>query len=656
MKHLSIDIETYSDVDIRNAGLYNYAESDEFEILLFAYSVDFGDVKIVDLVKGECIPEEILQALKDNGVLKHAYNAPFEIACLNSAGYETDSKAWECTMFRALYFGYPAGLKAVGEAMDMGEDKKKSATGNALIKLFCLPCKPTAKNGQRTRNLPDHEPEKWELFKDYCVQDVVSEVAIYKRLASFSIPDKEVEAWQTDLNIVSRGVLIDDDLVTGALEISDAQTYALETEAKELTGLENPNSGPQLLGWLNSKGIEVDNVRKATVSELLETVEDGDVKRVLELRQELSKTSLKKYDAMKAVECKDGRARGLLQFYGANKTGRWAGRLVQVQNLPRNYIEPLGLARDMVVERKADLIRFVFGNVSDTVSQLIRTAFIPSPGNKLIICDYSAIEARVIAWLAGEQWRQEVFKTHGKIYEASASQMFGVPIEKIVRGNPEYELRQKGKVAELALGYQGSTGALKAMGALNMGIEEAELKDIVDRWRDTNKRIVDLWQMVESAALETVGSGQSFSAKGIVFSIESCPVYGDRYLTLLLPSGRKLYYPEPSLTANQWGHPAIEYKGLNQVTRKWESIQTYGGKLTENIVQAIARDVLSEAIVRLEKAGYKIVMHIHDEVVIDAPPEQKLADVEVIMCEPLEWAEGLLLNADGFESEYYMKD
>lgn len=656
MEHLSVDIETYSDIDLISCGLYKYAESENFEILLFAYSVDFGPVKLVDLKSGERIPEAIVDALNDEAVIKHAYNAPFEWYCLTQAGYATDLKQWRCTMLHGLYLGYTSGLAATACAVGLPEDKQKLSTGRALIRLFSIPSKPSRANGMRTRTLPEHEPDKWELFKEYCIQDVVVETEIYKKLSAFPVPDEEQYLWYIDQLINLRGVNLSDDLVDGALDIVEAQNFALEEEAKEITGLENPNSAAQLQKWLNEKGIDVDNARKDTVSELIDTLPDGEVKRMLEIRQELAKTSNKKYVAMRDVRGGNGRVRGLLQFYGANRTGRWAGRLVQVQNLPRNYIESLDLARGLVMNRDIEMLKLVYGNVSDTVSQLIRTAFIPSEENKFIISDFSAIEARVIAWLAGESWRQEVFKTHGRIYEASASQMFNVPIEKIVRGNPEYALRQKGKVAELALGYQGGVGALKAMGALNMGLAEDELPDIVKRWRSSNQRIVDLWNSIELAAVETVRSGNPFSANRILFNRETDLVYGTEFLTVKLPSGRKLYYPYPVLGTNQFGSECIYYKGVNQTTKKWEDIGTYGGKLTENIIQAIARDCLAINIKRLHEAGFDIVMHIHDEVVIDAPQDRTLDEVNDIMCQPIEWADGLILNADGFESGYYMKD
>lgn len=657
MKHLSIDIETYSSVDIKKAGMYKYALSDDFQILLFAYSIDFGEVKIIDLAKGEIIPGEVVSALNDKNIIKHAYNAPFEWWCLNQAGYKTSIEQWRDTMFHGLYCGYTAGLGATGAAIGLPQDKKKDTTGKALIKLFCVPCKPTKKNGGRLRNLPHHEPEKWELFKNYCIQDVVTETEIYKRLSNFPVPQEEQKLWVLDQKINAYGVKIDTELVKGALNINDAVTTELTEEAVQVTRLDNPNSAAQLGKWLKEKtGQDIDNLQKGTVSELIGSLEDKEAVRVLEIRQELAKTSIKKYVAMEEAICPDGRIRGLLQFYGANRTGRWAGRLVQVQNLPRNYLETLDYAREIVKSQDADFLKLVYGNVSDTLSQLIRTAFVPSEGHKFVVADFSAIEARVIAWLAGEQWRQEVFATHGKIYEASASQMFGVPIELIKKGNPEYALRQKGKVAELALGYGGSSGALIAMGALDMGLEEKELPDVVRRWRNANKRITDLWYGIENAVIKLMETGETQGLKGIIFSREIDLIYDQDFLTIKLPSGRKLYYPKPHLKENRFGSNALHYFGVNQTTKKWEVQETYGGKLVENIVQAISRDCLAVTLKRLENEGLQTIMHIHDEAVIDAAPNVDLDKVSELMGQPIDWAPGLLLKAAGFESSYYMKD
>lgn len=655
IQSLNIDIETYSSVDIKKAGLYKYVQSPDFEILLFAYSINGGPVQIVDIKQGEKIPQEVIHALANSNVKKHAYNAAFEWYCL-SKFFNTPIESWRCTMLHGLYCGYTTGLDATAKALGFPQNKRKMSVGGSLIKLFCTPTKPSKKNGNRTRTLPHHEPEKWELFKQYCIQDVEVEKEIERRLSNFPVPEREQKLWVLDQKINAQGVAVDQRLVEGALYIHDISTGLLTEEAVRITGLNNPNSAKQLMEWLSLKGVEAENLQKETVSDLIETTE-GNVKRALEIRQELSKTSVKKYQAMVEAVCIDGRVRGLLQFYGANRTGRWAGRLVQVQNLPRNYLETLGHARELVREKKVDALKLIYGNVPDTLSQLIRTAFVPSEGNVLLISDFSAIEARVIAWLAGEQWRLDVFNTHGKIYEASASQMFGVPIELIKKGNPEYELRQKGKVAELALGYQGGKGALISMGALNMGLTEEELPDIVRRWRSSNRRIVDLWYSLENAVLSVMRTGQPAGVRNLILARECDMNNGLDFLTITLPSGRKLFYVKPFLSQNDFGKDALHYFGLNQTTKKWEKISTYGGKLVENVVQAIARDCLAETLQRLDRNGYQTVMHVHDEVVLDAPKEHAdLERVAQIMGAPIEWAPGLPLNADGFIADYYQKD
>lgn len=658
IKTLNIDIETYSSVDIKKSGLYKYVQSPDFEILLFAYSVNGEPTQVVDLAQGEQIPFNILNALGNYQVIKYAYNAAFEWYCLSKyMGWNPGTwlGQWRDTMFHGLYCGFTAGLGVTAKVLGLSQDKQKMSVGSSLIKLFCTPTKPTKKNGNRTRTLPHHEPEKWELFKEYNIQDVEVEKEIQKKLSNFPIPDKEQKLWELDQKINATGIKVDQQLVDGALHIDDLTTALLTLEAHEITGLSNPNSASQLTKWLAEQGIEVDNLQKGTVSELLKTV-DGNVKRALEIRQEMSKTSVSKYKAMKEAVCSDGRVRGLLQFYGANRTGRWAGRLVQVQNLPRNYLETLGIARNLVKNKKIDALRVIYGNVPDTLSQLIRTAFVPSEGNVLLISDFSAIEARVIAWLAGEQWRLDVFNTHGKIYEASASQMFGVPIELIKKGNPEYDLRQRGKVAELALGYQGGVYALETMDTAK-AIDPEDRPGIVKRWRASNKRIVDLWYGLENAALSVMRDGQPVGIKGLILARESDIQNGLDFLTVTLPSGRKLFYPKPFLAENDFGKEAIHYLGLNQTTRKWEKQSTYGGKLVENVVQAIARDCLAITLERVENAGYQTLIHIHDEVVLDVP--KAMADLDKvigIMREPISWAPGLPLNADGFIAEYYQKD
>ena len=664
LRHLSIDIETKSSVDIGKAGLYRYAQSEDFEVLLFAYQMDDGEVELVDLAQGEQIPENVQLMLKDVAVVKHAYNAAFEWYCLNRAGYETPLEQWRCTMIHGLYCGYTAGLDATGKAIGLPQDKQKLTTGKALIRYFCVPCKPTKSNGNRTWNLPRHAPEKWELFKEYCKQDVVTERAILKRLNYFPVPEEEQELWQQDIRMNAFGVRVDSKLIEGALTIDGVSSAELTEEAINITGLQNPNSTAQLKVWVEKElsdsleaDVELPGLRKEDVSMLLERNDlSKEIRRVLEIRQQLGKTSIKKYVAMETAKGTDDRVRGLTQYYVANRTGRWAGRLVQLQNLPRNYLKTLDYARELVKTKNYDGIRFLYGNVPDTLSQLIRTAFIPSEGHKFVVADFSAIEARVIAWLAGEQWVNEVFATHGKIYEATASQMFHVPIEKIVKGNPEYSLRQKGKVATLALGYQGGTAALIAMGALNMGLAEEELPDIVQRWRNANPRIRDLWYAVEQAALTTMQTAQPQGINGLIFRYEGELMYGQSFLTVQLPSGRKLFYPKPFLKENQFGKMAIHYYTVGQQTKKWEVASTYGGKMTENIVQAIARDCLAETLRRIEQLGLQVVFHVHDEVIIDAPMEVTAEQICDLMAEPISWAPGLLLKGAGFESSYYMKD
>lgn len=657
MHNLSIDIETKSSVDIGKAGAYRYAQSEDFEVLLFAYKMDEQDVQIVDLAQGETIPDAILTALCNPNVIKRAYNAAFEWYCLNRAGYQTPLSQWRCTMFHGLYCGYTAGLDATGKAIGLPQDKQKLTTGKALIRYFCVPCKPTKSNGGRVWNLPKHDLEKWALFKEYCRQDVVTEHEILKRLSSFPIPEEEEKLWQMDIKMNAFGVRVDTDLIDGALAIDAESVENLTQEAMQITGLGNPNSPKQLTEWLEEQiGEQISNLQKATVEELLKKEYPDHVKRMLEIRQQLGKTSVSKYVAMQTAKGEGDRVRGLTQFYGANRTGRWAGRLVQLQNLPRNYLKTLDYARELIKQKNYNGIRFLYGNVPDTLSQLIRTAFIPSEGNKFVVADFSAIEARVIAWLAGEQWVNEVFATHGRIYEATASQMFHVPIEKIQKGNPEYSLRQKGKVATLALGYQGGVNALIAMGALNMGIPEEELPDIVQRWRQTNRRIVGLWYAVEEAALAAMQSAQPQAIYGLVFAMEGDISNGQVFLTAQLPSGRKLFYPKPFLQENQFGKMAVHYYTVGQQTRKWEVTSTYGGKMTENIVQAIARDCLAETLRRIENKNLQVVFHVHDEVIIDAPMNVTVDEICVLMAEPISWAPGLILRGAGFEHHYYMKD
>ena len=669
--HLSIDIETYSDQEIGKTGLYRYAQSPAFAILLFAYSLDGAPVQVVDLTRpGARLPAEVVRWLFDPACIKHAYNAAFEWYCLSrffhlegSTSYPPEKwlPQWHCTMLHGLYCGYTAGLDATGRALGLPQDKQKLSAGKALIRYFCVPCKPTKSNGGRTRNLPQHDPAKWELFQTYNGQDVVTEMEIERRLSRFPVPDSVQAQWVTDQIINARGVAVDMPLVTGALELEAQARQDYIAEAVSLTGLDNPNSVAQLSRWLQEEtGEEVADLRKDTVADLLGKELPGDkARRVLEIRQELGKTSNKKYTALAQAVCADGRVRGLLQFYGANRTGRWAGRIVQPQNLPRTYIDGalLPLARELVKGREAAGLRVVFGSVPDTLSQLIRTAFVSTPGHTLVDADFSAIEARMIAWLAGEEWVLEVFRTHGKIYEAAAAQMFGVPIEAIKKGNPEYSYRQKGKVATLALGYQGGVGSLVSMGALRMGIPEEDLPDIVERWRNANPAIVQFWYTVEAAAREAVEGGRRVELGGgrLVFAREMDE--SNDFLTIQLPNGRKLYYASPHMGLNRFGRPALCYWGLDQKTHKWGVVETYGGKLVENITQATARDCLAETVERLEAAGYPVVFHIHDEVVIDAPPgRDSLEGVIDIMWQVPPWAEGLPLNADGWVNPFFKKD
>ena len=666
MHKLSIDLETYSSAPIGKTGAYRYVDSPDFEILLFAYSLDNGPVTVIDVASGEAVPEWLVAALHDAEYVKTAYNAPFEIACLSKVYGPMEPSQWRDTMLHGLYAGYTAGLDATGKALGLSEDKQKLNTGKALIRYFCVPCRPTKANGGRTRNLPHHDPDKWRLFKVYNAQDVVTEMEIAKRLSAFPVPEQVQRQWETDLRINTRGVAVDMEFTDGALEIGAAVTDELTEEAVKISGLDNPNSVKQLVKWLDTEtgeGVSVENLRKETVTDLLAMGGHSEsVQRMLEIRQELGKTSTKKYDAIETCVCTDGRVRGLLQFYGANKTGRWAGRLGQVQNLPRTYIGHLDMARRFVKERKKDHLRMVYGNAADTLSQLIRTAFIATPGNVLIDADFSAIEARVIAWLANEEWRLEVFRTTGKIYEASAAMIFGVPVETIVKGHENYALRQRGKVAELALGYQGGVGAMRRMDVSHAldDMTDDEVQEIVTNWRNASSHIRDLWYDMENAALEVIMNGGSRRVRCLTLAREYDIMQGTPVMSIQLPSGRKLYYINPQITENRWGQPSIAYFGVDQTTKKWKPIETYGGKLVENCVQAIARDCLAQAIEKLEAAGFPIVFHVHDEVVIDIAPfadnKTMLDMVTSIMSEPIPWAQGLPLGADGWVGTFFKKD
>lgn len=654
MRHLNIDIETYSPNDI-SFGVYKYSESEEFEILLFSYAYDFGEVHIIDLVSGEKIPDEVVKDLRNPEVIKHAYNAQFEITCLNRAGYQTFVEQWRCTMIHGAYLGYPMGLAKLGKALGLPQDKLKDKAGAALIRYFSVPCKPTKKNGGRTRNLPKHDPDKWFAYGMYNMQDVVTEMECYRRLSAFPVPEEVERQWQIDIRMNATGVGIDRQLVEGALAIDEENKKALLEEAYALTGLDNPNSRNQLLDWLNSNtNLELEKLTKDSVAAAMADADDL-AKKVLTIRKKLAKSSVSKYEMMASTTGQDGRLRGTLQFYGANRTGRWAGRLLQVQNLPRNYIVNLDIARDLVKKSDRVGLGLLFGDVSDTLSQLIRTAIVAKDGYTLCVADFSAIEARVIAWLSGETWRQKVFAEGGDIYCASASSMFGVPV---VKHGVNGHLRQKGKVAELALGYQGGVNALKAMGALDMGLTEEELPNIVELWRQASPKIKELWYTVEKAAVYTVTTGNPMTIDhGITFRLEVDPFYGYRYMTIELPSGRKLFYPDPHIKLNNFDKEAVHFK--TQLNNAWVTESTYGGKLVENITQAVARDCLALTLTRLSGNGLPAIMHIHDEAVIEVPKDEAdeyLDIVEKTFALPIPWAGGLVLTAAGFTNDYYMKD
>lgn len=646
MKTLSIDIETYSDQPIQKTGVYRYCESPEFEILLFSYSVDNAPVEVVDLACGEKIPEEVLAALADETVIKWAFNASFERICLSRfLGYPTghylDPESWRCSMIWSATMGLPLSLEGVGAVL--GLEKQKLTEGKDLIKYFCQPCAPTKTNGQRTRNRPFHAPDKWEAFKRYNIRDVEVEMAIQQKLRKFPVPDSVWEEYHIDQEINDRGVRLDMDLVKEAIEMDTRSRTELTTAMKEITDLDNPNSVQQMKQWLSDNGLETDTLGKKVVAELIKTA-PPELQNVLELRQQLAKSSVKKYQTMERAVCDDGRARGMFMFYGANRTGRWAGRLIQLQNLPQNHLEDLADARALVKSGDFDAVKLLYEDVPDTLSQLIRTAFIPKVGMQFYVSDFSAIEARVIAWYAGEMWRQKVFENGGDIYCASASQMFKVPVEKHgINGH----LRQKGKIAELALGYGGSVGALKAMGAIEMGLTEDELPPLVDAWRQTNPNIVKFWWDVDRAVMEAVKHKHTTSSYGLTFSCRS----GILFITL--PSGRNLAYVKPKVGTNKFGGEYITYEGVG-ATKKWERLDSYGPKFVENIVQATSRDILCYAMKTLRCCS--IVMHIHDELVIEADPRMSLDVLCKQMGRTPPWAKGLKLRADGYVTPFYKKD
>lgn len=645
---LHIDLETYSDIDIGKCGAYHYVDSPNFEILLLAYAYDDEPVTVIDLAQGEQIPKDVLEDIADDSAIKVAHNAAFERICLSKfLNTKLDPKAWHCTMVHALSLGFPASLADVGKALNLEEDKQKMAVGKRLITYFCKPCKPTQANRQRTRNYPHHDPEKWDLFKEYNRQDVVTEQAIYDKLMKFPLPESERILYCLDQSINDYGIGVDTDLMDKVIGYSKEYEAALRKECGALTGGINIHSIVQLKQWLTEQeGRQIDSLTKDDVDQLLNLDLKPGSRRILELRQETGKTSVKKYEAFERSICSDGRIHGAFQFYGAGRTGRWAGRLIQPQNFPRNAFEDIALARQMVKSKQWDEIEMLYGSMNDVFSTLIRTLIVPPQGMTFAIADYSAIEARVVAWMADEKWRQDVFANGGDIYCMSATQMFGVPVEKHGQNS---HLRKKGKVAELACGYGGGVGALRKMGGEQMGLTEKEMDDIVKKWRRSSPHVVRLWRELGDAAIEAIDTRLRVKCRhGVSFK------YAKGILFMTLPSGRSLAYVQPRFDGRE-----LTYMGMNQTTRKWERTKTWGGKLTENLIQAIARDCLAESMTKIQQAGYHIVMHVHDEVIVEVPSEdaeEHLKRIEELMGEPIEWAPGLLLTADGFTSEYYRKD
>ena len=642
MKSIEIDIESYSDVDLYKCGVYKYSSSPNFEILLFGYSVDGGDVKVADLACGEEIPAEILAALSDESVTKWAFNAMFERVCLsNYLGEWLEPESWKCSMVWSATLGLPLSLENVGTVL--GLEKQKLSEGKDLIRYFCVPCKPTKANGGRTRNLPEHDREKWERFKAYNLRDVEAEMQIQQRLFKFPVPDFVWEEYWQDQEINDRGIGVDMGMVTQAIAMDGRSKAELSGAMQELTELENPNSVQQMKQWLSENGVETDSLDKKAVAELLKTAPEP-LGEALALRQQLARSSVKKYQAMENAVCADSRAHGMFQFYGANRTGRYSGRIIQLQNLPQNHIPDLAQARELVKAGDFDALSMLYEDIPDTLSQLIRTAFVPQDGRKFIVADFSAIEARVIAWIAGERWRLKVFEGGGDIYCASASQMFHVPVEKHgVNGH----LRQKGKIAELALGYGGSVGALKSMGALEMGLAEEELQPLVSAWRDSNPSITEFWWAVDRAVKECIKKRVSTETHGIRFDYQS----GMLFITLF--SGRRLAYVKPRIGENRFGGESVTYMGVGG-TKKWERLESYGPKFVENIVQAVSRDILCYAMRTLKNCA--IVAHVHDEVIIEADRRMSLPAVCEQMGRTPLWAKGLLLRADGYECSFYQKD
>lgn len=645
---LHIDLETYSDIDIGKCGAYRYVDSPNFEILLLAYAYDDEPVTVIDVAQREGWPTQVLDDILSSDITKVAHNAAFERICLSKfLNTKLDPKAWHCTMVHALSLGFPASLADVGKALNLEEDKQKMAVGKRLITYFCKPCKSTQANGQRTRNYPHHDPEKWDLFKEYNRQDVVTEQAIYERLMKFPLPENERILYCLDQSINDYGIGVDTDLMDKVIGYSKDYEAALRKECEELTGGINVHSIVQLKQWLTEQeGRQIDSLTKDDVDQLLKLDLKPSSRRILELRQETGKTSVKKYEAFERSICSDGRIHGAFQFYGAGRTGRWAGRLIQPQNFPRNAFEDIALARQMVKSARWDEIEMLYGSMNDVFSTLIRTLIVPPEGMTFAIADYSAIEARVVAWMADEKWRQDVFANGGDIYCMSATQMFGVPVEKHGQNS---HLRKKGKVAELACGYGGGVGALRKMGGEQMGLTEKEMDDIVKKWRRSSPHVVKLWRELGDSAIEAIDTRLRVKCRhGVSFK------YSKGILFMQLPSGRSLAYVQPRFDGRE-----LTYMGMNQTTRKWERTKTWGGKLTENLIQAIARDCLAVSMSKIQQAGYHIVMHVHDEVIVEVPSDgadEHLKRIEELMGEPIEWAPGLLLTADGFTSEYYRKD
>lgn len=647
MKTISIDIETYSSVNLQKAGVYKYAESEDFEVLLFAYAIDNHETIIVDLAKGETIPTVILAALQDDSIIKWAFNAQFERVCLSKylglkQGEFLNPKSWRCSMIWSAYLGLPLSLEKVGQVL--GLDKQKLSEGKDLIRYFCVPCKPTKGNQERTRNHYYHDMQKWEQFKTYNVRDVDTEKAIQNKLFKFPVPEFLWEEYQLDQLINDKGIQVDLNFVEKAIQLDEEVRNQLLIKMQEMTHLENPNSVKQLKDWLAQKDVQTESLDKKAVQEMV-LQNNGEIAEVLSIRLKLAKSSIKKYQAMRDVACLDSRCRGMFQFLGANRTGRFSGRNIQLQNLPRNYLEELDAVRSIVRQGNHEGLMLLYDDIPDVLSQLIRTAFIPKTGHRFFVADFSAIEARVLAWLAGESWREKLFKDGGDIYCMSASQMFSVKVEKHGQNS---ELRQKGKIAELACGYGGSIGALKNMGALEMGLGEEELPQLVSAWRETNPSIVDLWWAVDKAVKESITKRIQTSTHGIIFHCHS------GLLRITLPSGRKLTYVKPQIGVNQFGGESVTYEGIGG-TKKWERIESYGPKFVENIVQAIARDILVYAMQVLSKK-YTIVAHVHDEVIIEALSNESIEEICSVMCDIPEWANELILNADGYVCDFYKKD